>query len=441
MRLALLAPLVAILTGAYLTASAHAALPPAGAITHIVVVDQENHSFDNMLGGWCSARSRCGAEPSTAPSSSGARIPIRQRGGDVVPRICHLGACIDRAVNNGAMDHFDHLKGCGAADGYACLVTYQPGQIPNLATLADTGSVATRSFFHEAAGSWISHLTLFTADIDGFERQNPEAGGSTFGCLSSDPASQLSWRGVGSSTTRKVPSCVPFADGTGAALGATPVPHVATLMDRMQAAGVSWKLYAGSNLWSACPDFADCIRTNQADRSVPVQTFIPDAAACRLPTVSYVTPQRADSQHNGYSITQGDDWIGAVTSAIEACPDQWAHTLLVVTYDDCGCFYDHVAPPGGTDYGLRAPLVLAGPWVQAGCDDAGESSTDGIMSLVEHLTGTSPVTTGDATAYDYSACLSLVPSSAPAPVMVQTPVPPRSERYIAKHPTSEADPT
>src|SRR3954463_772260 len=82
---------------------------------------------------------------------------------------------------------------------------------------------------------------------------------------------------------------------------------------------------------------------------------ITDGQAGTLPNLSLVIPCCGNSQHNGDESTlQGDNWIGQVVSAVMHGP-QWRSTAIFITYDDCGCFYDHVLPPAGQ--GVRVPMV------------------------------------------------------------------------------------
>jgi Phosphoesterase family len=80
--------------------------------------------------------------------------------------------------------------------------------------------------------------------------------------------------------------------------------------------------------------------------------FLTAAAAGTLPNLSIVTTTAKNSQHNNYSMPRGDNWIGQAVQAVMNGPD-WASTAIFITYDDCGCFYDHVTPPPGM--GIRVP--------------------------------------------------------------------------------------
>jgi hypothetical protein len=169
-----------------------------------------------------------------------------------------------------------------------------------------------------------------------------------------------------------------------------------------------------------------------------------DAANGALSNVSYVVALNSQTQHNSNSMLQGDNWIGQVVNSIMNGPD-WRSTAVFITYDDCGCFYDHVPPPPGA--GVREPMVIVSPCVKPASTDshvayAGEST----LAFIEHTFALRPLTaSGDGAAYDYSQ--SLDPTQAgcggagTAPLAVQRaqvhPLSPAERAYLQAHP---ADP-
>jgi phospholipase C len=96
---------------------------------------------------------------------------------------------------------------------------------------------------------------------------------------------------------------------------------------------------------------------------------VDDGAAGKLSNFSIVVPTGANSQHNKDSMTVGDNWIGSIVAAIQSGPD-WPSTTIFITYDDCGCFYDHVPPPQ-PDWGIRVPMVIVSPYAERGGTDSG----------------------------------------------------------------------
>jgi phospholipase C len=148
-------------------------------------------------------------------------------------------------------------------------------------------------------------------------------------------------------------------------------------MDRMDNATppVTWKIYSrnldkGSiyrSKWSICPTFADCLYTSQINNVVLDASLLTDAQNGTLPNFSIVIPQGVNSQHNGFSMRQGDNWIGSLVSELMNGP-QWSSTAIFLTYDDCGCFYDHVAPPR-PGLGIRIPMLIISPYAKSGYTD------------------------------------------------------------------------
>lgn len=305
--------------------------PPPSPIKHIVIIDQENHSFDNVLGVWCVETGRCdGSVVGLYPD--GTTHPLTASP-DVVPGVAHQPVSQVIAVDNGRMDGFPLIGGCHN-DPHPCMTQYTSAQIPNTVALASQFALSDRTFEDGNVASWGSHLELAAATLDGFAGSNPlntngTGGRRGWGC---DSGRSASWWD-GTDWTQQY-ACVPLPDGFDPGSGATtPVPWVPTIMDELDAAGIPWKIYRGQYGWAICPTFADCLYTSQASQMVLAHGFLTDAAAGDLPAVSFVSPSGADSQHNRH-MAQGDNWIGAVVSAIENGPD-WDSTAIFLTWDDC----------------------------------------------------------------------------------------------------------
>ena len=96
-------------------------------------------------------------------------------------------------------------------------------------------------------------------------------------------------------------------------------------------------------------------------------------AAGRLPAFSVLTPgDDTDSEHNGFSMATGDNWLGHQVTAVMNGAD-WGSTAIFIVWDDCGCFYDQAPPgtnPDGTPQGPRVPLVIVSPYARAGFTDS-----------------------------------------------------------------------
>ena len=435
---ALIVAVTGLVAGALWSAPARATSPFTTPIQHVVVIFEENHSFDNMLGKLCVMDHRCNGV-TTGVLPDGTRIPLKM-GTDLVPEVGHAGGAQTTAINGGAMNGFAHLPGCAAHDQWVCYTTYDPSQIPNTAALARAFVISDDTFETSRIGSWGSHLSLVASNPDGFLSE-PEAGqgpkhGKGGGC---DSYKDALWQPpVGNPFL--VPTCVPDADGNGP-YRTSPVPYEPTIMDRMDAAGLTWKLYAaeGPNkqggstgyVWAVCPTFAECIYGPQKQSFVASTAVIQDAKQGLLPNLTMVVPNPANSEHNKQSMTQGDDWIGSVVGAIENGP-QWNSTAIFITWDDCGCFYDHVAPPSYA--GVREPMIIVSPYAKAGYTDSGLTTFNGILAYTEHAFGLDPLSDADGFAYDYANSFDYSQSPLPGVPMVHRKVPAWELRWMKAHP-------
>ena len=447
--------------------NAHAAVTP---IRHVVVIFQENHSFDNVLGGLCvTDHLRCDGR-TTGVLHTGARIKLSVAP-DIVSQVDHKVPNQAAAMNNGRMNGFDLIHDCAAKEKYVCYSQYQASEIPNLRTLAERYVISDRTFSEDPVPSWGGHMDLIAGQLDGFEGVGPTAHkgvtpGPGWGC---DSRKDTPWRNPQKpqSAYVMVPSCVPRADGSGP-YRKSPVKHIPTILSRLTSAGLSWKLYtdtapqSSGYIWSICPTFANCLH-DPANHNRPSPnwknraTFTTDAAAGRLPSYSVVLPSYALSQHNHASMLNGDNYIESLVASVMKGPRaQWESTVIFITYDDCGCFYDHVAPPR-SGLGIRVPMVIVSPRARASYVDHTVASFDSMLALVEANWRLAPLTSGDAHAYDY--CHSFVYTGLPctgsaagsrdtagraAPIRVElrpSPVPAASVQYMKTHPPDPNDPT
>lgn len=418
-------------------------------IQHIVVLYLENQSFDSLLGFWCDGNpGRCpdGGMPSQVVLSDNSQVTPGVMG-DVVPSVSHNISAQVKAINGGAMNGWENVAGCSATDNYACIAGYTPAQVPNLATLADNFAISDHTFSMADSPSWEGHLYAVMPSTDGFQANIPQAAkgitpGPGWGCNSNKVARWVS-------STREaqwVPSCIPdYSLGPvqypyGGAFEKTPVSYAPTIMDELQAAGLSWKIYGEPQpensqgmtnpgyIWDVCPSYAECWDTAQRANNVASAHFINDAQAGNLPSFSLVLPAGHDtkySEHNGYSMTLGDDWIGQIASAIMNGPE-WDSTVLFVTWDDCGCFYDEVPPgtnPDGTVQGPRVPLLIVSPYARPAYTNTTATTFASILGYVEQTFGLAPLGVNDAQAYAFANAFNYNQAPLRPVKMVERPMP------------------
>jgi phospholipase C len=427
-------------------------------IEHVVIVFQENHSFDNVLGRFCheeaatARRQPCdGAMSGTLPD--GKVIPLR-RAEQVVPPIRHTVAAQQEAIDGGRMDGFANLDRCGphTRPPYQCYSQYDRTQIPNTFALAARFAVSDRTFEFRSTPSWGGHMVLASASLDGFVGDNPSSLRVTssprgdedrgWGCDSHLDAVWFDGR-----TYRREPSCVPDLDGNGP-YRPSPVPYVPTIFDRLEQRDRTWKVYAGRGRmgrfdygWAICPTFYECLGSSQRGNLVPAADVLADAANGSLPSYAIVTPLFRDSQHNGAAMTKGDNWIGEVIGAIENGPD-WSSTVVFLTWDDCGCFYDHVNPSTyDPSWGIREPMIVISPYARPGFTDSHPATLLSMLAFTEHTFDLTPLGGDDGNAYDYRDAFDYSQDALPPVRMIRTAVPPSVERYIRLHPPDPSDPT
>ena len=453
-------------------AAAVAALGPGGGsaradvpIQHVVILFQENHSFDNVLGQFCyqvdhhqllRAGLNMGCDGQiTGTNNKGKTIPLTPAP-DYVANVSHTVAAQQVAMDGGKMDGFSKINGCKKKQGYGCYVTFappttgNPGSISNMATLAEQFAISDRTFEFRSTPSWGGHLVLAAATTDGFSGDNPKNStftskrGPGWGCDSYRDAQW--WNG---SAYVPEPACVPDAEGNGP-YRASPVQYVPTIFDRLDAAGLSWKIYAAGPSgstdvipygWDICPSFFECLGGPQHSNMVPTADVVTDGEGGTLPNFSIVTPSLDISQHNGYSMAEGDDWIGNVVSAIEGGSD-WDSTAIFIVYDDFGGFYDHVNPRQfDPSWGIRLPVVIVSPYAKAGYTDSTPGTLVSFLAYTEHVFGLTSLGQADGLAYDFSNSFDY--SQTPlAPVRMTHTSIPRAERLrIAREPPPLDDPT
>ena len=130
-------------------------------------------------------------------------------------------------------------------------------------------------------------------------------------------------------------------------------------------------------------------KTHAAERAAHLKDeadLLADAAAGKLPPVAFYKPIGKDNEHPGYaSLAEGDAHIADLVAKLQASP-QWAHMVVVVTYDENGGQWDEVAPPRGdlAGPGTRIPAVIISPFAKRGFVDHTPYDTGSIARLITH---------------------------------------------------------
>lgn len=185
-----------------------------------------------------------------------------------------------------------------------------------------------------------------------------------------------------------------------------------TIFDQMDTAGVSWGYYISSSaqiLWNA-PAYIQHIRYG-TDWTNFVHTdtqFAATAAGCtsdltcQLPSVAWVSPGNTNSEHPANTVQTGQTWTATQVNAVMFNPYLWNNTVVFITWDDWGGFYDHLAPSVDRQswrVGIRVPLICVSKY----CKNQITHTTfyfESLLKCIEDTFSVSPINSIDAGAND-----------------------------------------
>lgn len=382
-----------------------------GPITHIVIMIQENRSYDDLFATYPNADGTTSGQEKTQSGDqtvSLTEVNLKQR--------CDFGHAwggFKRDLDGGKMDGFN-LEGGGNCHGQAGLGPYQyvnPAQVAPYWDIAGQFVLADHMFQTQGSGSFTAHQDLIR-------------GGTMFGD-----------HGVRSLVD--YPSALPWgcdaAPGTATSIlllkaselhyrhfgGPFPCMNYMTMRDLLDAKGVSWKYYTpafleGGGEWNAF----DAIRAVRygpewgVNVVSPEKDVLTDISNGALPALSWVIPDKTNSDHPDSGSDHGPSWVATVVNAIGESSTYWPNTAIIILWDDWGGFYDHVPPPlqdqwGGL--GFRVPaLVVSAYTPPANASNGYISHTPyefgSILKFVEQTFGLGSLGTTDQRATSISDC-------------------------------------
>jgi phospholipase C len=326
-----------------------------GKIEHVVVIVQENRSFDNLFSGFP------GADTATSGlTHTGTRVNLKPIGFEFYGDLDHEHAGWEVEYDNGKMDGFDLETTFG--DVPPC---FAYSYVPRKETavywdLASTYTLADRMFESVSSGSYPAHQFIIAAQS-----------GGVIGSPDNTPWGCDAPRGTQTQVL-----------GPGGVLVPGPYPcfTYTTLATRLDRAKLSWRYYTpsfvvaskyfdtGGLLWSAYDASRPIRFGNDWDTDVisPNSQILTDIAAGALPTVAWVAPTFAESDHpRSISATGGPDWVGSIVNAVGESK-YWNSTAIFILWDDWGGWYDHVPPPQLDSLGLgfRVPAITVSPYAR-----------------------------------------------------------------------------
>jgi phospholipase C len=137
-------------------------------------------------------------------------------------------------------------------------------------------------------------------------------------------------------------------------------------------------------IWNPLPDFSTVREDGQIGDIRPTSSFLRAAARGSLPAVSWVVPNGRESEHPPSSIRVGQAYVTSLINAVMEGPD-WKSSAIFLSWDDWGGFYDHVVPPrvDGSGYGFRVPGLVISPFARRGYIDHQVLSFDAYLKFIE----------------------------------------------------------
>ncbi len=343
-------------------------------IETVIVVMMENRSFDHYFGALSldEGRSIDGLAPGIAlPRPDGSLVEPFRMDARCIADPPHGWNSSRRQVNGGANDgfireHFDRVvtrEGHPPAAGDEAIGYHDRSQIPFLYSLADEFALCDRWFCSVLGPTWPNRMFLHSAQSNG--RMNND--------FPEDIVTGFTWP---------------------------------TIYDRLEEAGIEWKAYFSDLsfllLWGRLRE--------QTNRLVEIESFFDDARSGRLPPVCSVEPTffgaAANDDHPPHDFARGQAFLSSVIHAVAQGP-QWDRSLILVTYDEHGGFYDHVAPPRVDDeradddfgqLGVRVPGLVISPYTRTGHVSSDVVEHSSVPAFIEWLHGLAPLGIRDSQA-------------------------------------------
>jgi phospholipase C len=382
-------------------------------IRHIVILMQENRSFDHYFGTLSATRGfsdpavlrhagrpvydQAGYRPGRGADASGFLQPFRllshppRENGQSTNDIAHDWVTQHESWGHGAMDKFvaAHVAADGTVNGPLTMGYFTRADLPFYYALADAFTICDGYFCSVLGPTDPNRVMAVSATID----PAGAAGGPVLVTRETDRAAhygKLRWE---------------------------------TMPERLLDAGVSWKVYndpLGLLALSPLPYFRAFTKPKSARSRALISRgiapsypgdFKADVARGTLPSVSWIIPPLAQCEHPAAPPAFGEFLVSQVLATLVARPALWAQTVLIVVYDENGGFFDHVPPPtapagtageyltasalpaaaggvtGPVGLGFRTPALVISPFTRGGYRYSGPLDHTSVLRLIERRFG------------------------------------------------------
>jgi len=404
-------------------------LKMAAVIQHVVIIFQENRSTDNLFQDPVLV-SRGADIKTSGLNTAGQTVTLTPNDlgtAGTTPQDYDLGHAHSDFVSmydGGKMDGANliecYVKGVRCTAGTYPNAAYHyvlPADIAPYFALAEQYTFGDRMFQSNEGPSMPAHQFIFSgtsAPAVGstlFASENPT--NNYNGCIA--PAGTL----------------VTLIDAAGSETAQPPIypcfEHQ-TLADLLTAKDVSWRYYTpiADYIWTAPVAISHiceadtvtltCTGTEWTNNVViPQSKVLTDIANGKLAQVSWVIPNGTSSDHAGINDGTGPSWVASIVNAIGNSA-YWANTAIIITWDDWGGWYDHVAPKvindgvswgSGYVYGFRVPLIVVSPYAKAAYISHVTHDFGSILKFIETTYDLPSLNYADAQADDLSDCFDL----------------------------------
>jgi phospholipase C len=415
-------------------------------IEHIIVITLENRSFDNLFGTFPGVEGLAANktvqtdhngqryltlpavmdtrhEPPVVDKRFPAALPNQpflmdhyaspDETGDLVHRFYHQ----QQQINGGKMDRF-----AAVSNGGGLSMGYVDASKTGLWRYARNYTVADHFFQGAFGGSFLNHFWLICACTPHFDNapDTLKAVLDAQGKLITDGKLTPNNYAVNTIYSVNTPH-PPFVKHN----TLLPGQHMPTIGDRLSEKGISWAWYSGGwndvlagkgdvsfqyhhQPFAYFKNFAEGTK-GRKEHLKDERDLLEALRTNTLPAVVFYKPLGEYNLHPGYaSITAGDEHITQLLGLIEQSP-AWHSTVVIVTFDENGGYWDHVAPPVVDRWGpgARVPTLIISPFAKKHAIDSTVYDSTAIVKLIEKRFGLAPLTSRDARAADLSNSLIL----------------------------------
>ena len=375
-------------------------------IKHVIIVMQENRSFDSYFGTYPGADGipmSDGTPTVCVPNPAGGCSRPYHDTADVNGGGPHGEASAVADVDRGRMDGFiaqrDGAKSsCSNPDDPACTKGGTPdvmgyhtaAEIPNYWTYAHDFALDDQMFEPVKSWSLPDHLYLVSAWSAKCKNTSPMScvnnivgpyGATKFGqavdteLRTGTTSIDLAWTDI---------TWLLFAHHVSWAYYVQTGTQPDCDDDSAETCAPVKQSAATPGIWNPLPLFGDVRADHQLKNIQSLDAYFAAAQSGTLPAVSWITPSGPDSEHPPASVHQGQAYVTSIINAAMKSPD-WDSTAIFLGWDDWGGFYDHVVPPAvdQNGYGLRVPSLVISPYAKHGYIDHQILSSDAYLKFIE----------------------------------------------------------